>query len=101
MKIQSCIGPMDMLLVSKEMKITKALSGSLFQPCTWHNNVQYHWLECHGTGYYYYYLLLLLLIACKLTFECDQMRVTSKIPKNYKQKQWENYIHHIKTKNTS
>ena len=24
-------------------------------------------------------------IACKLTFEYDQMRVTSKIPKNYKQ----------------
>ena len=32
-------------------------------------------------------LLLLLLIARKLTFEYDQMRVTSKIPKNYKQKQ--------------
>ena len=32
-------------------------------------------------------LLLLLLTARKLTFEYDQMRVTSKIPKNYKQKQ--------------
>ena len=32
-------------------------------------------------------LLLLLLIERKLTFEYDQMRVTSKIPKNYKQKQ--------------
>ena len=31
--------------------------------------------------------ILLLLIARKLTFEYDQMRVTSKIPKNYKQKQ--------------
>ena len=30
---------------------------------------------------------ILLLIARKLTFEYDQMRVTSKIPKNYKQKQ--------------
>ena len=29
-------------------------------------------------------ILLLLLIACKLTFEYDQIRVTSKIPKNYK-----------------
>ena len=44
--------------------------------------------------------LLLLLIARKLTFEYDQMRVTSKIPKNYKQNAIEkkNYIHHIKTK---
>ena len=32
-------------------------------------------------------LLLLLPIARKFTFERDQMRVTSKIPKNYKQKQ--------------
>ena len=32
-------------------------------------------------------ILLLLLIARKLTFEYDQMRVTSRIPKNYKQKQ--------------
>ena len=32
-------------------------------------------------------VILLLLIARKLTFEYDQMRVTSKIPKNYKQKQ--------------
>ena len=39
--MRSCIGAMDVLLVSKEMKI-KALSG--------HNIVQYHWLECHGTG---------------------------------------------------
>ena len=30
-------------------------------------------------------MLLLLLIARKLKFEYDQMRVTSKIPKNYKQ----------------
>ena len=29
--------------------------------------------------------LLLLLIARKLTFEYDQMRVSSKIPNNYKQ----------------
>ena len=50
---------------------------------------------------YIYILLLLLLIARKLTFEYGQMRVTSKIPKNYKQKQQENYLHHIKTKNTS
>ena len=34
----------------------------------------------------YIYYILLLLIARKLTFEYDQMRVTSKIPKNYKQK---------------
>ena len=32
-------------------------------------------------------IILLLLIARKLTFEYDQMRVTSRIPKNYKQKQ--------------
>ena len=51
--------------------------------------------------YIYIYILLLLLIARKLTFEYGQMRVTSKIPKNYKQKQQENYLHHIKTKNTS
>ena len=51
--------------------------------------------------YIYILLLLLLLIARKLTFEYGQMRVTSKIPKNYKQKQQENYLHHIKTKNTS
>ena len=37
--------------------------------------------------YYIYVYILLLLIARKLTFEYDQMRVTSKIPKNYKQKQ--------------
>ena len=37
--------------------------------------------------YIYIYILLLLLIARKLTFEYDQMHVTSKIPKNYKQKQ--------------
>ena len=36
-------------------------------------------------GFHLY--ILLLLIARKLTFEYDQMRVTSKIPKNYKQKQ--------------
>ena len=29
--------------------------------------------------------IILLLIACKLTFKYDQMRVESKIPKNYKQ----------------
>ena len=32
-------------------------------------------------------IIIILLIARKLTFEYDQMRVTSKIPKNYKQKQ--------------
>ena len=51
LKMRSCSGltrTMDVLLVSKEMKITKALSGSVFQPCTWHNIVQYHWLECYG-----------------------------------------------------
>ena len=36
---------------------------------------------------YFIIVILLLLIARKLTFEYDQMRVTSKIPKNYKQKQ--------------
>ena len=30
-------------------------------------------------------IIILSLIVCKLTFEYDQMRVTSKIPKNYKQ----------------
>ena len=31
-------------------------------------------------------IILLLLIARKLTLEYDQMRVTSRIPKNYKRK---------------
>ena len=39
------------------------------------------------TGKLYILYILLLLIARKLTFEYDQMRVISKIPKNYKQKQ--------------
>ena len=32
-----------------------------------------------------YMLIIIMLIAHKLTFKYDQMRVTSKIPKNYKQ----------------
>ena len=42
--------------------------------------------------------MILLLIARKLTLEYDQMRVTSRIPKNYKKCFKKNYIHHIKTK---
>ena len=43
-------------------------------------------------------IIKLLLIARKLTLEYDQMRVTSRIPKNYKKCFKKNYIHHIKTK---
>ena len=43
-------------------------------------------------------IIILLLIARKLTLEYDQMRVTSRIPKNYKKSFKKNYIHHIKTK---
>ena len=43
-------------------------------------------------------IIKLLLIARKLTLEYDQMRVTSRIPKNYKKCFKKNYIHLIKTK---
>ena len=45
-------------------------------------------------------IIILLLIARKLPLEYDQMRVTSRIPKNYIKKKCykKNYIHHIKTK---
>ena len=42
---------------------------------------------CKSGFFQLYNITLLLLVARKLTFEYDQMRITSKIPKNYKQKQ--------------